>query len=67
MTCKLRQRKDDIPKHSPREKTWVCDTCQAIIFGPVKPACRREMEARVSVMHDAAEADFRDNGYPRLK
>lgn len=54
MACKLRQRKDDIPKRK-GEKTWVCDECNALIFAPRKPHCREEMLKVVQRLHDEAQ------------
>lgn len=39
--CTLKHRKDDIPKRGPREKSWHCETCNALLFADKKPACVR--------------------------
>lgn len=57
MPCKLRQRKDDIPKRTRKEKTWECETCGAIMFAEKKPVCRKAMLAQVEALHASAEAD----------
>jgi hypothetical protein len=56
MACKLRQRKDDIPKFR-GEKSWACDTCGAIMFSVEKPVCRLTMLAEVDARHAFAVAD----------
>lgn len=39
--CRLKARKDDIPKLSKREKSWHCETCGALLFSEKKPDCAR--------------------------
>lgn len=57
MACKLKRRLDDIPKRGPRERTWSCEECGALMFGPVKPQCRRAVLAQVEARHASAEAE----------
>lgn len=57
MTCQLKRRRDDIPKRSRSEKTWVCDECGAVIFASVKPNCRAAVLAEVGARSAAAQAD----------
>ncbi len=57
MLCDMRSRKDDIPKMRKREKSWVCERCDLLLFAPTKPVCRRVMLARVKALHASAEAD----------
>jgi hypothetical protein len=56
MACKLRQRKDDIPKYR-GEKTWACDQCGAIMFSVEKPVCRLTMFAEMDARRAFAFAD----------
>jgi hypothetical protein len=56
MACKLRQRKDDIPKFG-KEKSWECEKCNALMFAPRKPVCRAAMLAQVQARHASAEAE----------
>lgn len=56
MACKLHQRKDDIPKR-PKEKSWECEKCGALLFATRKPVCRLEMLAQVQARHASAEAE----------
>ena len=57
MACGLRVRKDDIPKLTPKEKSWACDECGVLSMGEKRPRCRKqvwgEMKARVA----SAQAD----------
>jgi hypothetical protein len=57
MACKIKQRKDDIPKRK-GEKSWVCETCDALIFSKAKPRCRLEVQAEMEALHAAAEAEL---------
>lgn len=57
VTCKLRQRKDDIPKITAKEKSWVCEACDALVFSVTKPVCRRVMQAKMSALHAFADAE----------
>jgi hypothetical protein len=57
MACKLKRRKDDIPKRNKRERSWSCDECGAIIFSEVKPQCRRIVLAQINARHASAEAE----------
>lgn len=56
MPCKLRQRKDDIPKRR-GEKSWECESCGALVISAAKPVCRRVMLAQVQARHASAEAE----------
>lgn len=51
--CKLRNRKDDIPKRS-KEKSWSCDTCGALMFAPKKPGCVRQ---QIQTIREQAAAE----------
>lgn len=57
MACNLRKRKDDIPKLSPREKSWVCEECHALIMAETKPRCRKAVRAEMDALHAFAEAE----------
>jgi hypothetical protein len=57
MACTLKQRKDDIPKRK-GEKSWVCETCNALIFSKAKPLCRLAVRAEMDARHAAAEAEL---------
>jgi hypothetical protein len=57
MPCKLKQRKDDIPKRR-GEKSWVCEECNTLVISAVRPRCTREMEAEVAAHRAAAKAEL---------
>jgi ABC-type ATPase with predicted acetyltransferase domain len=56
MPCKLRKRKDDIPK-ARKEHSWECETCGALMISTKKPVCRQAMLAQVQARHASAEAE----------
>jgi hypothetical protein len=56
MACKLRQRKDDIPKRA-KEKSWECEECGALLFSVRKPVCRLVVLAEMRARRASAEAD----------
>jgi ABC-type ATPase with predicted acetyltransferase domain len=57
MACNMRKRKDDIPKKNPREKTWHCEECGALVFAERKPLCRKVVKAEMVALHVFAEMD----------
>ena len=57
MACNLRKRKDDIPKLSRKEKSWVCEECNALIFAETKPRCRKAVRAAMDALHAFADAE----------
>lgn len=59
--CKLKSRKDDIPKRS-KEKSWHCDTCGALLFAPRKPECvqKRFETARAEAREEATRLHIED-------
>lgn len=57
MSCKLKRRRDDIPKRNSSEKSWVCDECGAVIFASVKPRCRAVALAEISARSAAAQVE----------
>jgi hypothetical protein len=57
MTCKLRKRRDDIPKLRKGERTWACEECGAIIMSSARPRCRQEVLAEVRARHAFAEGE----------
>lgn len=50
-TCKLKARKDDIPKLSKREKSWYCETCGALAFAEQRPIC---LQPAIDAAHASA-------------
>lgn len=57
MACKLKMRRDDIPKRK-GEKTWVCDTCHAIVFSAERPKCQEPIQVEIAARRASADADF---------
>lgn len=60
--CKLKSRKDDIPKMNRKEKSWHCETCNALLFAEKKPACVRARfeNARAQVKLEAQRLNLKD-------
>jgi DNA-directed RNA polymerase subunit RPC12/RpoP len=65
MACKMKTRKDDIPKRA-GEKSWSCDACGMLVFAKARPRCRKEVQAEMDARHAAAEAELYnlDKGKP---
>lgn len=59
--CKLKSRKDDIPKRS-KEKSWQCETCGALLFGEKKPVCVRVKyeQARAQIKLETKRLNLKD-------